>query len=248
MGQLSDSLKNQEKLVLGDLSGYMTTEGRPAYNNNFGGMSTEYSIGVKNKQINNGQLTHIPSIYNGRIVSEEQAIQNIIDANGYDPETGRLITPGGDPEARSQGLELIKLIARKPEKAYRQSRLSDKLTQGTTDPKEDDFQRGIRGTSWFSDFVKQYGEEPDLRPVSEDPALGPNYDYRKAWAAGVRPEPDPYDNNRQHWPSSSPDGKMLKSKNHPTAWKEPFMRQYGVNPDSLPSSVSEWLVEGMPSR
>ena len=122
MGQLSDSLKNQEKLVLGDLSGYMTTEGRPAYNNNFGGMSTEYSIGVKNPFINNGELTHIPSIYGGKLVDEKTAIQTLIDNKGVDPETGRFITPGGDPEARSQGLELIKLIARKPEAAYRQSR------------------------------------------------------------------------------------------------------------------------------
>ena len=165
---------------------------------------------------------------------------------GLDPQ-GRMTPNTFGPESAWKELENLQPSGNLAPNPI-MGQLSDKLTQGTTDPKEDDFQHGIRGTSWFSDFVKQYGEEPDLRPVSEDPALGPNYDYRKAWAAGVRPEPDPYDNNRQHWPSSSPDGKMLKSKNHPTAWKEPFMRQYGVNPDSLPSSVSEWLVEGMPSR
>ena len=109
----------QEKLVLGKRSGWMTTEGRPAYHNNFGGMSTEYSIGVVHPEINNNQETHIPSIYDGRVVSQKKAIQNIIDNGGVDPETGRFITPGGDPEARSQGLELMKEIARKPEKAFR---------------------------------------------------------------------------------------------------------------------------------
>ena len=108
------------------------------------------------------------------------------------------------------------------------------LAQSLAAPsREDEFQRGIRETDWFKDFAAQYGEPPDLRPASEDPALGPNYDYRKAWAGGIRPEPDPYDNNRMHWPSSLESGEMLKTDNHPTAWKEHFMRQYGVNPDSL---------------
>ena len=90
---------------------------------------------------------------------------------------------------------------------------------------EANFQVGIRGTPWFNNFVSEYGEEPDLRPVNEDPALGPNYDYRAAWNAGIRPEPDPYDNNKYHWPSSLEDGTMLKTPNHPTAWKEYFMRK-----------------------
>lgn len=101
-------------LSLGGLTGYMTTEGRPAYHNNFGGMSTEYSIGTKNPKINNGLLTHIPSIYDGQIVDQRTAEDIIIQNKGYDPETGRLITPGGDPEARSKNLELIKNTARKP--------------------------------------------------------------------------------------------------------------------------------------
>jgi len=110
---------------------------------------------------------------------------------------------------------------------------------------ESDFQSGIRDTPWFKEFVRQYGEEPDLRPMSENAEVGPNYDYRKAWESGIRPESDPYDNNRQHWPSSLPDGEMLKSDTHPTAWKEHFMRQYGVNPDSLSNGITNWLVEDM---
>jgi hypothetical protein len=107
---------------------------------------------------------------------------------------------------------------------------------------EQGFQQGIRGTDWFNEFVKQYGEEPDLRPMSNDQAQGPNYDYRKAWAAGIRPERDPYDQNRFHWSSSTGSGDMLKADNHPTAWKEYFMRQHGMNPDSLdPELVKRML-------
>lgn len=89
---------------------------------------------------------------------------------------------------------------------------------------EAEFQKGIRETGWFKEYKKEYGEEPDLN-IAE-------YDYRKAWKAGVRPERDPYDNNKYHWGSSDPKtGEMLKSKDHPTAWKEDYMRKTGKNPD-----------------
>jgi hypothetical protein len=114
--------KKETPLELYGPSGWMTTEGRRAYKNNFGGESTEYSIGVKNPAINDGLLTHIPSIYEGKIVDQRTAENNIISNKGYDPETGRYITPGGDPEARSQGLDLIKQVARKPESAKRSNR------------------------------------------------------------------------------------------------------------------------------
>jgi hypothetical protein len=89
---------------------------------------------------------------------------------------------------------------------------------------EAEFQKGIKETGWFKEYKKEYGEEPDLN-ITE-------YDYRKAWKAGVRPERDPYDNNKYHWGSSDPKtGEMLKSKDHPTAWKEDYMRKTGKNPD-----------------
>ena len=104
------------------------------------------------------------------------------------------------------------------------------LTQPPFD--EDAFQTGIRDTEWFAEFAKQYGEEPDIRPMSDNPALGPDYDYRKAWASGMRPTLNPND-NKYHWGSSLDNGEMLKSENHPTAWKEYFMRKYQVDPDTL---------------
>jgi hypothetical protein len=89
---------------------------------------------------------------------------------------------------------------------------------------EAEFQAGIKKTGWYKEYVKEYGEAPDLNTTE--------YDYRKAWKAGVRPERDPYDKNKYHWGSSDPKtGEMLKSKDHPTAWKEEYMRKTGKNPD-----------------
>lgn len=94
----------QPPLEISGLSGNFTTEGRPMYHNNFGGESSENSIGVTDPRINNNALTHIPSIYDGKILNQKDAIQKVVDANGYDRLTGRFIEPGGDPEARSKSI------------------------------------------------------------------------------------------------------------------------------------------------
>ena len=110
MGQLSDSLmqrKKEKELEIYGLSGNYTPEGRPMYYNNFGGESSEYSKGVKDPRINNNELTHVPSIYDGRILNEKDSAQRVVDANGYDPLTGRYIESGGDPNARSNSLQNI---------------------------------------------------------------------------------------------------------------------------------------------
>ena len=102
---------------------------------------------------------------------------------------------------------------------------------------EQRFQTWIRATPWFQEFKQKYNEEPDLNTR--------DYDYRAAWRAGIQPQRDPYDNNSYHWPSSLPSGQMLKAPDHPTAWKEHFMRQSGQNPDALglrdQVQANEWL-------
>ncbi len=90
---------------------------------------------------------------------------------------------------------------------------------------EQQFQNWIRSTEWYKEFVKEFGEQPDLNI--------PEYDYRAAWKAGIQPERDPYDKNRYHWPSTTSQGQSLKSASHPTAWKEGFMQQTGMNPDAI---------------
>ena len=96
---------------------------------------------------------------------------------------------------------------------------------------EDAFQRDIRATEWFKELAAEHGE-PNL-DIDE-------YDYRKAWAAGVRPERSTTHINPKtglgyyHWGSSNPEtGEMFKADDHPTAWKEHFMRKYQVDPDTL---------------
>ena len=94
----------EKPILIGKWTGETTAEGRKIYENNQGGVSSELTIGVTNPQINGGQLTHIPSIYNGRIVGQAAAERIIIENDGRDPETGRLIGPRGDPGARSDSL------------------------------------------------------------------------------------------------------------------------------------------------
>ena len=97
---------------------------------------------------------------------------------------------------------------------------------------EKSFLSWIKDTGWYKEFVKEYKEPPDLNAS--------DYDYRAAWKAGIKPERDPYDNDRYHWPSSDDSGKMLKSENHPTAWKEYFMRSTGKNPDEVGATKQDF--------
>lgn len=99
------------------------------------------------------------------------------------------------------------------------------LSQTGPAAEEARFQREIRATPWFQEFKKKNGGEP----VLDDP----DYDYRAAWKAGIRPQRYGHDGGAYHWSSSLPDGTMLKSENHPTAWMEHFMRATGVDPNEL---------------
>lgn len=80
---------------------------------------------------------------------------------------------------------------------------------------------------WRASFQRRFGEQPNL----DDPM----YNYRAAWQAGAVPTPYENDQGFPHWPSSAERAPFaepipLKSKDHPTAWMETFMRQYGVDP------------------
>jgi len=93
------------------------------------------------------------------------------------------------------------------------------------------FQSWIRSTPWFSEYVKEYGEEPNLNT--------PDYDYRSAWKSGEVPVRNKHDiklnsqtgyippkEGRYHWG-------RFKSKEHPTYWKELYMQKHGVDPDDI---------------
>jgi hypothetical protein len=59
-----------------------------------------------------------------------------------------------------------------------------------------------------------------------------DYDYRGAFKDNMKESINKED-NRPHMLSSTSTGQMLKDPSHPTAWKEFFMRQYKVDPDSI---------------
>ena len=121
-----------------------------------------------------------------------------------------------------------------------QTELENALKPATVNPiiqaqgDERRFLSGIMATPWYTEFQQNYGEAPNLNRSAD-------YDYRKAWANGVRPEKDPYDQNKYHWPSSTQSGDMLKSENHPTLWKEYYMRATGKNPDAVGATEADWL-------
>ena len=78
----------EETEVLSD-TGRKTTEGRPIFENQWGDFVTERTITITDPSINNGQPTNIPTVFSGTFLTDEQAINLVIGANGKDPITGR---------------------------------------------------------------------------------------------------------------------------------------------------------------
>jgi hypothetical protein len=92
------------------------------------------------------------------------------------------------------------------------------------------FGRGYR--DWRRQFSERFGEQPNYND--------PDFNYRRAWQYDARPEPYAPDTvggePQYHWQSSvdAPprvEPLPLKGPDHPTAWMEDFMRQYGVDPN-----------------
>ena len=95
-----------------------TADGRSAYLNSDNSVSTERTRGVEHPDINAGNMTHIPTIFDDQEMSLDDAINRILrrgrimggaPAAGMvvDPVTGRRIPSGGDPAARSRSIEVL---------------------------------------------------------------------------------------------------------------------------------------------
>lgn len=88
---------------------------------------------------------------------------------------------------------------------------------------EQKFQNDFRGSQFYNEFQQRYGEQPDLNG---------DYDYRLWWqSTGINPSR--HQDGTLHGPSKTPDGRWLKSPNHPTAWMENFWNLTGQNPEEL---------------
>jgi hypothetical protein len=68
---------------------------------------------------------------------------------------------------------------------------------------------------WRNGFQAKYGEQPNTNE--------PSFNYREAYMQGNVPQMYAGDNS-MHWDSRG------KAPDHPTAWMNDFMGQYGVDP------------------
>tara|TARA_S200002703_G_C3785892_1_gene242276 strand:+ start:1399 stop:1800 length:402 start_codon:yes stop_codon:yes gene_type:complete len=105
-----------------------------------------------------------------------------------------------------------------------------------------DMQFGPGWSNWRRDFINNVGQQPNTDP-------GGDYNYRAAWLAGARPEYHA-PSNSYHGMSSAmvppyKDPVNFKSPDHPTMWKEKFMRQYGFDPDAPNAPWTEESVVGL---
>jgi hypothetical protein len=104
---------------------------------------------------------------------------------------------------------------------------------------EPKFRNWLQSTQLFNSIKGDIARENNLSPDKLDTnrvldmvLKNSDYDYRGAYKAGMKESISETD-NRPHFFSATPEGKMLKDPTHPTAWKEFFMRQYRVDPDKI---------------
>ena len=79
-------LAKSEPETLSDV-GRLTSEGRPIYKNQHGDFVTERTITENVPEL--GGWVNLPTVYDGKFVDPQEAIQRAIDAKGSDPITGR---------------------------------------------------------------------------------------------------------------------------------------------------------------
>lgn len=87
----------------------------------------------------------------------------------------------------------------------------------------DDWQTDPDILAWRKSMVEEFGEDP-----SPD---NPDYNYRKAWVSGDRPQMT--EDGKAHWGSIVSDGTDLKGENHPTKWKSDYYEVFGISPEGL---------------
>ena len=86
--------KKTEELVQvtnSDGSARYTDEGRPVYKDRNGEYVTEKTVTITDDRINGGKPTNIPTVYNGKILSEDEAADLVVKSGGKDPITGRVL-------------------------------------------------------------------------------------------------------------------------------------------------------------
>lgn len=76
-------------LELLEPTGEVTPDGRPIHATTTGEPASELSITVSDPRINEGLWTNIPSLYDGKVVSDKEAIQRVVNAGGVDSLTRR---------------------------------------------------------------------------------------------------------------------------------------------------------------
>ncbi len=118
---------------------------------------------------------------------------------------------------------------------------------------EKQFRNWFYNTKLFNNLKPLIAEDFDLKPdeVTNDKIADllikeGDYDYRGAWKYGTEEVISPYD-NMPHWNDRASSGQWLKSPNHPTVWKEFFMQQYDVDPDSVGLDSLEKAKEYKPA-
>ncbi|MDB4028379.1 hypothetical protein N9459_04255 [Flavobacteriaceae bacterium] len=85
--RIHNQLKKKSNVETLSDTGRKTQSGRPVYTNQDGDFVTERTATVESEKL--GGYVNIPTVYDGRFVSEQEALRIVEGADGKDPVTGQ---------------------------------------------------------------------------------------------------------------------------------------------------------------
>lgn len=139
------------------------------------------------------------------------------DIVGSQDQMERAETPLSAPHLDPQQILRIKRLQAEHQYRYQPTSLQ---------PQEQrKFEADMLNSAWGQGFMSEFGmsKQQFVDMINKDPS----YDYKGAWKQNLIPE-----TAGAHWRDRAPDGKFLKSPDHPTAWMEYYQAVTGRDPEA----------------
>ena len=152
-----------------DAQGLKIDPARPMLANDDGSFSTERGITVNEAALNNGRWTNIPSIVNGRVVSQDEAVRAAVESGQEFPSFNTSEEAVAASIARSERINEV----RRPDNLSATPAVSGQIDMGETPEETAARKAALKALVFGNAPQSQEGEKPNVwEDVGKSAALG----------------------------------------------------------------------------